>query len=166
MMKNWGVGLDETGLKYLQNNYDLYNKLYNGWMNTNTNSLSEDFAEYMGRKSKVLYPHIVDANSIKNAGTLGKPASSIMKGGVRGAAHLIPIVGAGLTAADIYQGLNQPVAAGTLDWNQMTPKQQQQRIQGYQQVQNIIDNIQARQRVEDQYRQQQADMIRRARFGI
>lgn len=102
----------------------------------------------------------------KPAGALGKPANSIMKGGMRGAAHLIPVVGAGLTAADIYQGLNQPVAAGTLDWNQMTPQQQAARVQGYQQVQDIIDNIQARQRVEDQYRQKQADMIRRARFGI
>ena len=102
----------------------------------------------------------------KPVGALGKPANSIMKGGMRGAAHLIPVVGAGLTAADIYQGLNQPVAAGTLDWNQMTPQQQAARVQGYQQVQDIIDNIQARQRVEDQYRQQQADMIRRARFGI
>lgn len=102
----------------------------------------------------------------KPTGALGKPASSIMKGGMRGAAHLIPIVGTGLTAADIYQGLNQPVAAGTLDWNQMTPQQQAARVQGYQQVQDIINNVQARQRVEDQYRQQQADMIRRARFGI
>lgn len=102
----------------------------------------------------------------KPTGVLGKPANSIMRGGLRGAAHLVPMVGAGLTAADIMQGLNQPVAAGTLDWNQMSPEQQAARVQGYQQVQNIINNIKAKQRVEDQYRQQQADMIRRARFGI
>ena len=102
----------------------------------------------------------------ENPTSLKPLAGNITKNTMRGAAHLVPIVGAGLTAADIYQGLNQPVAAGTLDWNQMTPQQQQKRIEGYQQVQDIIDNIQARQRVQQQYNQNQADMIRRARFGI
>lgn len=102
----------------------------------------------------------------ENPNSLKPLAGNITKNTMRGGAHLIPIVGAGLTAMDIYQGLNQPVGAGTLDWNQMTPQQQQKRIEGYQQVQDIIDNIQARQRVQQQYNQNQADMIRRARFGI
>lgn len=55
-------------------------------------------------------------------GSLGKPANSIMKG-MRGVAHLIPIVGAGLTAADIYQGLNQPVGAASV--SQMSPEELQ-----------------------------------------
>jgi hypothetical protein len=74
-----------------------------------------------------------DAQPVKNVnrltkfekpmGALGKPASSIMKG-ARGVAHLIPIVGAGLTAADIYQGLNQPVGAASV--SQMSPEELQQ----------------------------------------
>lgn len=125
---------------------------------------------YLGQKPLKRF----DANAFAPAidGAYTKPtnlkplAGNITKNTVRGGMHLVPIVGAGLTAMDIYQGLSQPVSAGTLDWNQMSPEQQQQRIEGYKQVQDIINNVQARQRVQEQYRQNQADMIRKARFGI
>ena len=41
-------------------------------------------------------------------------AGQIGRGIARGAGRMLPVVGAALTAADIYDGLNSPVQAGTL----------------------------------------------------
>lgn len=120
-----GMKLTPVGELYFKNNPEQMFRLYNRWLQTNPTSLSESFGEFVTSKSKNLYPNIVPLESQKVGlskfekplGTLGKTASNITKG-MRGVAHLIPIVGAGLTAADVYQGLNQPVGAANIPYQQ------------------------------------------------
>jgi len=113
-------GTETMGQMYARLLYDkdmnnLLNKYLAGYpLHSPAIEMAENELYNMGMSNMINPKYHPELNA---KGALGKTASSIMKG-ARGAAHLIPIVGAGLTAADIYQGLNQPVGAANIPYEQ------------------------------------------------
>ena len=103
------MGQMYTRLIYDKDMNNLLNKYLAGYpLHSPAIEMAENELYNMGMSNMINPKYHPELNA---KGVLGKPASSIMKSGIRGAAHLMPIIGAGLTVADIMQGLNQPVSA-------------------------------------------------------